>query len=88
MLLIGGGTYYYLRESRKVVEDERSVRIVMRAGTLAFMVSWGLLGLLAILTTSGALQISFELIVWAIWLVMPWTFILFRFILNRSGEVA
>lgn len=86
LVFIVAGLYFYFRETKKTMMDERSIRVGAHAGNIAFIISWALLSLLAILTSFGILQISFKTIVLVLMMGMPWIYLIIRFILGRRGE--
>ncbi|HMK45508.1 MAG TPA: hypothetical protein VK436_02680 [Methanocella sp.] len=80
------GLLIYLKEAKKTFFDERSRNTIMKAGFYSFFTYLFLLGGLAIVQTAGIVNIGYGRIVWLIWFFMPWTFLLFWFILDRKGE--
>lgn len=88
LLMICAGLYSYYKEHDRPVYDERSARINAHAGFISWFLSYLLLGAMAWFTTIGVLQISFETIVWVVWIAMPWIFLIMRLIIGRRGEVA
>lgn len=85
-IFIGIGVYYRLKDGLEHAFDERSRRITWKAGFYAFFIYVLLLGTLASLQAAGIVNIGYGLIIWLIWFSMPWTFLIFRFIFDRSGE--
>lgn len=86
LLFVSAGLYSYVKEREKPVVDERSIRVQAQAGNISWFLSWLLLGALASLASLGVLHVSFELIVWVVWITMPWVFVILRFIIGRREE--
>ncbi|OPY26394.1 MAG: hypothetical protein A4E28_02503 [Methanocella sp. PtaU1.Bin125] len=86
LLIICAGVYYYIKENGRPVADERSMRIFAQAGNITWFLTWLMLGTLGVLAAVGALPVSFEMIVWLVWIATPWVFVILRFVIDRRGE--
>jgi len=80
------GLFIYLKEAKKTFFDERSRNAIIKAGFYSFITYLFLLGGLAIIQAVGIVNIGYGLIIGLIWFSIPWTFLVFWFILDRKGE--
>lgn len=87
IIFISIGAFYFLKYRDTAVTDERDRRDTYKAFTFSWFTTWIFLIGLFFLKNNNVFNISADLIILVVWFSMPWTCLIFKAILSRSGDM-